>query len=171
MKNENKKIPTKNYIIVIIVFIIIMAITIGIKIWHQSYRDYQLTIPIISGEVQEINYEEFDNYIMEHDEFLLYIGVADDNSCREFEKDLISILDKRNIREELLYLNITKLPNKEVYLGKLVEKYSKKKFKIDYPTFIIIDENRFVDFVSKNSSGKIHISEIEKILDLYEIGE
>lgn len=171
MKKGKKIIPFKNYIIVAIMFTSIIILTLALRQWYRSYKDYQLTIPVISGKLQEINYNDFDNYIMEHDEFLLYIGVADDDNCRIIEKDLINVLQNRNLKNEVVYLNMTDVKNKNDYLNKFVIKYMADVKNLSYPSFVIMYNNKIIDFATKTSKQDLKISDIEKLLDEYELGD
>ena len=50
-------------------------------------------------------------FVSKNDDFLLYIGVADDENCRQFEEDFVPMLKKKNLTN-VVYLNITDVKNK-----------------------------------------------------------
>ncbi len=165
---DNKKIPTKNYVIVFVVFALCIGCVFGIRAWYRNYKEYNLTIPVISGKISELKLDEFDEYVTAHDDFYLYIGTASNSNCRSIENKLVNLLEKRNIKDETIYLNMSN----EKSSNELYNKLSKmgtmnKNFK--YPIFIIIKDGKILGSVIK-SKGTVRIGDIEKLLDEYEVG-
>lgn len=165
MKKEEKKIiPLKNYISVIILFVVTFTIVLGLRAWYRTYKEYNLTIPILSGKLQEITLNEFDDFITEHDDFFVYIGIVSNKDCRTVENSLINVLEKRNIKNNTIYLNMTN-KSKEKLNNKLAT-YGYKENNINYPIFLIIRDKKIIEVVSTANIGNI-----EKLLDQYEIGD
>lgn len=167
---KEKKIPLKNYFEVGIMIIAIIALTLLLRQWFNSYKDTKLKESIISGEVQEVTYFDFDNFVTAHDDFLLYIGVSSDSNCRELESDLIDVLEKRNIKNEVVFLNISNEKDKKKILDEIVDKYFNSKVTINYPFFGVVNDKEVKDFAQKEKNNFLKISEIEKLLDMYEVG-
>jgi len=170
MKSEkNNKNNIKDYVIVFAMFITTFLVVFGLRGWYRNYKEYQLTIPVISGQVQEISVVEFNNYVIEHDAFFMYIGVAEDENCRELEQVLPKVLSDRNIKDETVYLNLTDIANRNEKIKEILSSYNLSKYEITYPAFLIIKDKKIVDVVTRNDSH-LTIGDIEKILDIYEIG-
>ena len=123
LKEEAKKIPIKNYIIVAIIFVISIGLVFFFRNWYISYQNYEKTIPILSGIVSEVRYNEVYNYIDENQSVIIYMGVADDDDCRELEEDLKKLIEEKHLKEKIVYFNITEVKNKELLLKE--EKYLK----------------------------------------------
>ena len=168
-KVEKKEIPIKNYISVLVLFIITILLVIGLRTWYRNYKEYQLTIPVISGKVQEISINEFEDYITEHDDFYLYVGVASDENCRDIEKDLVDLLARENIKNDTVYLNITDLTSNTETTKKELKKYGYNNSSFSYPAFLIIRDKNIIDSVTKDEYD-LTLGDIEKLLDKYEIG-
>lgn len=165
-KEKQKQIPIKNYIIVIVMFIVTVLLVFGIRSWYRSYVNYKYTIPVIRGKIQEIKLKELEDYISENDNYYIYIGESNNKFCRKIEKELPEVLERRNIETETIYLNMDGSSEKE--LKELLNKSYKEEINIKYPIFIIIKDKKVLSFTKNNN---IDISDIEKILDEYEIGK
>ena len=165
---DNKKIPTKNYVVVLVVFVLCIGCVFGIRVWYRNYTEYSLTIPVISGKISEIKLDEFDEFVTAHDDFYLYIGTASNSNCRKIENKLVTLLEKRNIKDDTVYLNMSDESNNDELYDKLSKMGTiEKNFK--YPVFIIVRDNKIQDMVIKKNST-IKIGDIEKLLDEYEVG-
>lgn len=169
MKKE-KVIPLKNYIYVIVMFLIVIMIVLGIRAWYRNYKEYKLQIPVISGQIQQIDIEEINEYIMEHDDFFMYIGVASDQNCRELEEDLVNVLNKRNIKSETIYLNMSDISNGKKQLKENLKNLGYDYSDAEYPMFLIINDKKITSAVYRKNS-KIDIGDIEQLLDENEIGD
>lgn len=95
---EEKQIPLKNYIYVIVMFILVILAVLGLSTWYRNYKKYEFSTPVISGKVQEISKNEFKEYVNSHDNFYLYIGTADNKACRDLEMNLVDLLNKYNVK-------------------------------------------------------------------------
>ena len=164
-----RKVPFKNYLILLFV----CCLTIGIVVFSSHvYRREEakaLETPVIDGVVSEIKKEDLDNYIIENDSFFLYIGSASDYNSREVETDLIKYFDKRDIKNDTIYLNVTNETNIEDFYKDFNKKYVVNDYsKINsYPAFVIIKEGKVLDLVQKKDSQKLHIGDIDRVLDEY----
>ena len=168
-KNNNLKvIPKKNYKKITAIFIITILIVVILFIFYNSQKRLVSDIPVIRGTLSEVEEEDFNNYITEHDDFLLYVGVAFDDNCREIEEDLKEVLKNRGLLDTL-YLNITTIDDKTAFYERFNDKYSNNVRLEGYPAFIIISDKKIVDLVQKKEN-KLFISDIERLLDEYSIG-
>ena len=165
-EKNSERIPIKNYIIVIIMFAVSILIVFGLRGWYRNYKEYRLTIPVISGKIQEIKLNEFDSYITSHENAFIYIGTASNRNCRDIEEDLVSLLKKRNIKNDTVYINMTDM--KENELTKILKKYEFVG-NVNYPMFIMINDKKVVAAVKREGS-KLTIGDITQLLDEHEIG-
>lgn len=168
-KEELRKIPIKNYIIIIVIFIVSISFAMFLRNWYNSYQDYQKTIPVLNGVVSEVRYNEIDNYIVDNQNVIIYIGVATDDNCRKLEKGLKKIIEKRHLKEKIVYFNITDVSDKELLLKEFNDKYALEDKIYTYPAIILIENGKVVDFKSKNASQDLLISDVEQLFDEYEV--
>ena len=169
MKKETKKqVPFKNYIIVAVMFVLTVVLVLGLRSCYRNYLDYSLTIPVINGKIQEIDINEFNDYVLEHDNLFVYIGTSDNQNCRNIEKDLVNLLDSRNIKNETIYLNMTNKSKNAI--KSTLSKYGFNASRVNYPIFLIINDKKIINSTFPEDRS-LHIYDIEKLLDEYEGGK
>lgn len=155
-KNKNE-ISTKNYIVVCIMFVTVFLAVIGIAKWYENYKKYNLSIPVISGKINEISFNDFDNYLSEHENFYLYICTSSNKNCRSIEKNIVNLLEKKEIINDTIYINADKYNKKEVF-----SKFDRENG--DYPLFIIY-KNGLVYGVSSKTGKSYSINDLSIFLD------
>lgn len=169
IKKEKKEVAIKEYITVFLVFLICVLAVFMIRNWYRNYKEYSLTIPVIKDKLFQIGIGELDAYIMEHDNFYIYIGTSSNENCRELESKLENLLSRRNIKNDTIYLNMSNVDNGKKHLMDVLSKYGTINEKFDYPMFLIIENKQILAYVAKTNSV-INIGDIDKLLDEYEIG-
>ena len=166
----NRKIPGRNYLILILLFVITIGGAISFYIVYSNASKEEQKIPVLRDKVAEIKSNDIDEYLSENPDSLLYIGVANDENSRKVEKELIDLIDKKQI--ELIYVNITDLTDSEKkdFYKEINDNYSSGEKKLsNYPAFIIIKNQKIYDLVQRNSRD-LYLGDIEQLLDIYEIG-
>jgi hypothetical protein len=170
-KKETKlrEVPFKNYIILIVICFATIGLMSLFSILYRRYEMKQMETPVINGVIPEIKKEDIDNYVVENDSFFLYVGSASDNNSRNVEKDLIKYFEKREIKNDTIYLNVTNENDLDNFYKTFNEKYvvndySKLK---DYPAFIIFSDNKVLDLVQKSENRNLNIGDIDRVLDEY----
>ena len=166
-KEELRMIPKKNYAKISTIFVVTILIVVVAFVFYRSHMNYVNTIPVIRGAISEIEEQDFNNYVTEHDDFLVYVGVANDSNCHNLEEDLKEFLKSRII-SDIIYLNITSVSDKEKFYNEFNSNYSSNVKLNSYPAFIIFSDKKVVDLVQRKES-KLHIGDIEKLLDEYGI--
>ena len=106
-KDELRVIPIKNYIILGIVLLVSFLILYYLYLWHESYNESKLNVPILDKYMDVINYNELSDYLVENPDSIIYVSVLENSDIRSFEKKLKSVLKKHEIENEVLYMNIT----------------------------------------------------------------
>ena len=166
---KDKKITIKDYIVVISLFIITGTLIVVLANYYRDYRTYYRRIPVISGYVNEVSEDELDNYLLENNDTFIYIGKADDTNCRKLEKSLKDFIKKYNLKDKTIYINISKVRNEKDFINRLNNKYAGIKLVNDYPSFIIVLNNRIIDLVSKEGNQNVTVNDIKELLDSYEM--
>ena len=95
---KSKKRQKKNYAILIVIYIAVIAIVLYLASWYSTYKNYQKEIPVLQNVVSEINSDELEHYLTENPNQILYLCVASDSECREFEESIKSALEKKIIK-------------------------------------------------------------------------
>ena len=168
-KEEERIIPLKNYIIVIVILAVTVGLTFFIRNWYQSYENYQKTIPILKNVVSELRSHEIDSYISDNPSTIVYIGVADDVKCRILESDLKKLIIKNHLKDKIVYFNITDVTDREKLLTDFNSKYLSNGKIANYPAMVIFDEGEVIAFRSKTTKQDLLISDIEQLFEEYEV--
>ena len=161
-----KEIPKKNYLILASIVCFTLIVSITIYLTYNNQKEYENTIPILRGEVKEIEAKDVDDYLIENPNSLLYVGVAYDENSKNLEKKLLSLKNKKNLN--IIYINLTDLENKKVFYDNFNQKYTQGTKLNNYPAFIIMREGKVLDLVQKNNRD-LYIGDVEQLIDIYEI--
>lgn len=167
-KKDVKKIPFSNYVKVILVVILVVFVSFLFRNWYISSINYELNIPIITETLlSEINTDEVYNYVRENENTILYIGVADNQECRDFEKEFNEVIKKRSLEDTITYLNITKVKSKSKFI-KEFNKFYDANIK-GYPSLIIFEEGEVKATLTVKTGSSIKIEDLVKFLDSNEV--
>lgn len=168
---SKRKIRTKNYLILISIYIVTLLLVLLLRTWYISYRDYQLTIPVLKGHLNEVTVAELDHYITANSETIIYIEVSEDENSREVAKQLIDVVKERNLVDKTVYLNLSSEEDKELFFEEFNNKYNtgnKNKLK-NYPALILLIDGKIENFVSKTKKQDLNIGDIAQLFDEYEL--
>lgn len=168
-KEEKRVIPNKNYIIVAVIFIATIGLMFFLRNWYISYQDYENTIPVLSGVISEVRYNEIDNYLSDNPSVVIYMGDAKDYDCREFELELKELLESKQIKDRVIYYNITDVKNKNLLLKEFNNKYALNNKISSYPVIVIFEDGKIVDYKSKTASKNLTISDINLLFNEYDV--
>ena len=170
-KDNLRKIPTKNYIIVGIMFILFFALLYYLYSWYKVYTDYERKIPVIGDTLLELNINEVEHYIQENPTAVVYLCRASDNNCRSFEKVFKKLINKKNLNNNIVYVNL-EYEDLDNFTNKFNTRYNyRKKLKTDYPAIIVFEDSKVIDVIQAKASEKLSISQVEKFLNDNYIGE
>ena len=137
MKEEKLRIiPKKNYLILGIILVVSFMLVYYMYMWSISYNETKLNIPIMDKYMEVINYNELDSYLIENNNAIIYVSVLDNMEIRNFEKELKSLLRKREINKDILYLDIT---NDITVMDKIINEYADGVINYDIPMILVIE--------------------------------
>lgn len=165
---KEKKIPTKNYVIYGIIVVVTLVAVFYANEWYTEYRKAELENSFISKYVTEINFDEFENYILENPNGIIYMGKTNSEISINLEKDLYKIVKDNGITEEVVFLNLT---GNENNLNNIQNKYYIENLSYnltDLPALAIFRDNKIVDILINNEKEKISKSDIVRLLEVHE---
>lgn len=170
-KENDRKIGVKNYLILALIFTVATIVTLYLCNVYSVYQESKLEIPILRGILSEITSEEFDHYISENPTALIYICTASNITCRNYEKDLKKLINKEELHDKIIYLNIS-AEEKEKFIEEFNKKYTKRiKLTEKYPAFVTIEDGKVVHILQPKENEKLTITKTQQFIDLHEIGE
>lgn len=170
-KEELRKIPSKNYIILLIIFLLTFLLVYYLHRFYVVYSDYQKETPIIRDTLPEITEPELEHYIQESPSSLIYMCTASDDTCRNFEKSFIKLIKKKNLSTHITYVNLSD-SNLEQFTTDFNNKYKYKlELKNDYPAIVSFEDNKARDIIQNSKKEKLNINDVAQFLKRNKIGD
>ena len=167
-KKELKKIPTKNYFIVLVVSILVVVLTLYVRSFYLNYQANYANTSVFEGKsINQINIEDIDYAINETTDGIMFVSYNGDTMVRIMERKLYREIEKRNLNDIILYLNITE--NSKEKLNALRKKYP--DFAVDInkaPLLMYIKDGRIVE-VFDSSKEMVSSKTLDTLLSKYEI--
>lgn len=101
-----KKIPKKNYLFLLIVIIITVALVFYVRGWYNATKEYYRENSAVKDVVREINENEISSYIIESQKFILYTSSGKEEKIKTFEEKFKKLIKQMDIQNEIIYLNL-----------------------------------------------------------------
>ena len=167
---KKKEIPSKNYIIVIIVTILVVLLMIFIRSFYLNYKSSKLSESIFSSQtVKQIHMDDFDFAIREVSDSILYVSYTGSNEIYSREKKLYKELENNNLLDKIIYLDITKYTKGNKYINILKNKFPNIDNEINSaPMFIYIKDGAAVEAMSSEIK-MIDYKTLNRLVNKYEI--
>ena len=161
MKKE-KEIPLKNYILLSIELILTIVVVIYFFLWKNTYEKSKLQTPILDDYLLVINYNELNNYLVENKDAIIYVSKLNDESIRLFENKFKNIINKNNLNNKILYLDLTEELKENNIVKEINKKYGKEMTEV--PTIVIIKDGK-ISSSYNIKENKYNIKLLEKYLE------
>lgn len=165
-KKDNKKIPTKNYIILAVIVVITILLTFYINAWIKTYKENMYSESVLSGNVKEVNINELKEPFYEINEVILYVGYNNDKELYAQEKKLLREIKKKDLVDEVMYLNVT---DNNDYVDILNKRFGNDSVKLGNAPLIIYIRGGETQKVVKITSYDMLPKEFNKIVKQYKI--
>lgn len=164
VKKKENKIPVGNYIKLGLIIIVTLILCFSLRNSYLSNQEYENGIPIIRDSVtSEINSNEVYHYVREKSSTILYIGVANDKSCRKLEEKLKDVILERNLGNVITYLNLTNTKNRSSFIKEFNKFYETKL--LGYPSFVLIENGKVVDFITVKEKNDLDVNRVINFLE------
>lgn len=165
---KSRSIPKKNYIILFLIMLATFLIVYYLYRWYTVYLEYQNDIPIIRETLLEVSEEEMHHYIQESGTAVVYLCTADDVDCRNFEKKFVKLINKKSLKDDIIYVNLTDI-DKNQFLDNFNNKYTSKKKLKNYPSLIAFEYGTISDILQEGKD-KLTVRDVEQFIKRNEIG-
>lgn len=107
-KNEKlREVPKKNYIYLFLILLGSLLLLLYLYTWYETYNENKLNTSIMDEYLTVINYNELDNYIIENKDAVIYVSILGNEDINKFEKKFKNIISEHNLKNEILYLDIS----------------------------------------------------------------
>ena len=162
-------VPVKNYIILGILFVIVVVLVIYLSNLYLVYDAHQREIPVIRGTLSEILPDELEHYIMENPSTVIYMCTAADFGCRNYEKDLKRLVEKEDLQESIIYLNLSNVDKKDFVLHFNTNYSYKTDLKNRYPALVVFEDGKVQGILQGSKGQDLSISKTEQFIELHQI--
>ena len=132
-----RKIPQKNYFILIGLVLATIIITLSLA---SLYKSKDKIVSNFYKYANKINSSEFSEYIVENSDLIIYISDKYDLSNEAFETGFKNKLDKLNLKSKLVFIDKSDIDNK--FLDSLEKNYDIKIDKERLPIIIVIVDKK-----------------------------
>ena len=155
-----KKIPIKNYVIVVLLIILTVSLTFYLMITYNSKDSKSLSF------VSQVKENELDSYITERQEVIIYMSSSNNKYIKEFENELKKYTEDKNLKDLYVYLDLNDVSSNfynEFYVKYLNESYT-GTFEIKEPTIVIIRNGKIDSYLN-------NINDVDQVKELFEKNE
>lgn len=165
---DKRVIPAKNYFIFAAISILSFILVFNLAEWYKDVREKLENTSVMPTVVSELLSEEFNNYIVENASPIIYLASSSDHNVKAFEKDFKALIIKKEISDQIIYLDTSKVTDSDFY-SKLVSKYfdaslTKDGYNLDViPNIIIFKDRKVVSVLYKNEE-EINKKDVELYL-------
>lgn len=167
-----KKIPTKNYMIIIVSSILIVLSCILFRTAYLNYREKAISKSVFQDKtIKQVNIDDLDFAINELNSSILYVSYTGNSDIYNNEKRMLKLINKMDLIDKIVYFDITELLKNNNYLNILKEKFPSVKNEITVaPLIIYIKDGEAVEAMSSELKY-IDNSVLENLINKYNIGK
>ena len=167
---EMKKIPKKNYIILVLIILATLFLVFFIRDRYISKKEYNSMTNERIDFIFEIKEDELESYLMENREVVIYMASSSDNNVVNFEYELKQYVKEEQLGKEVVYINLNNVS--EDFFDKFKDKYFSVNLKasktelIKQPNMLIVENGKVVS-IMYNTNKIINIEDTKTYLNKY----
>lgn len=163
-----RKIPLKNYILLAVTLIITIVLVIYFYMWKKTYEENKINSVVMDKYIQEINYNELNDYLIENKNTVIYSSVVGNTKTKKFEEKLGKLIEDNSLSNSIIYLNLTdELKDKNIK-KEILENYKELNNNIKDPLIIIFSNNKITSIYNIKDNN-YDIDNLKKYLEKEEI--
>lgn len=137
-----RKIPMKNYVILLVLFVATILLTIGI---FDIYKKKTKKVSTLYDFLNKITINEIDSFTMENPESLIYISSKYNAEYNEFEKSLSKKISSINLYDRAVFINTAEITQGEQI--KLKNKYNDYDKCDNSPLLLILQDKNVMQSI------------------------
>lgn len=162
-------IPVKNYVIAFGFVILIICGCFAFYNLYGIYQENKISVSPLSNK--EILYVDLKNATEDIDaDTFLFISYVEDKTVHDNEVEIKKYLNKRNLINNVIYLNATEYLNNENFINEINETLNlKNKNKIEVLPALIYYRDGNVAHSIDSKDHIINKGDFEHIVDMYEL--
>lgn len=145
-----RQIPKKNYYILVVLLIVTVLLTLSLSYVYKNKEKLASNFYEYSNKIKP---QEFDEYMIENSDFIMYISDKYDLTYEEFESSFKEKLEKLNLKNNLIYIDKNDI-DKE-FLNKIKKEYNINIEIKDTPIIIVVVDNFVIKNVSVDTDSNV----------------
>ena len=164
-----KKIPTKNYVILFGIAILIICGCLAFYNVYNEVKDNNISTSPLS--THQILYEDLQNTTeeMNADTFLL-VSYVQDEEVHNNEKSIRKMLNKKNLLDNVLYLDVTNYKDQDNFIDELNKTLKlEDKLKISKIPAVIYYKEGVPTTTIDSKDHLVNQGDFEHIIDMYQL--
>lgn len=151
-----KKVPFKNYVCLIF----IMAITVVITIYIASlYKESKRVETDFYKYANTISNKEFETYITEFPNSIIYIYDKYSNEYKEFESELKDKIEELYLKNNFVYIDKRELSKN--FINTIKENYNVEINYSDKPIILILADKEIINIIEIKETTKVDSINLE----------
>ena len=135
-----REIPKKNYFILGAMTVFVVALVFGLMSLYNSNNKNEYK-PVVKDVINEIKYDDLENYVLENPNALLYINDSEYKN-KKVEKMFKDIIVDNNLQQSVVYIEKTEQVKKEYDL------------KSETPIFVLYKDGKVKEILAQKSYSK-----------------
>lgn len=164
MKKNDRVIPKKNYLYLVIMLVLVVIITFFIFEMNKKYHERKLESSYLDGYVSEVNVSDLNNILTEpNSEQFILITKTGSEEIYKLETELKKVIKSRDLRDNFIYIDYTDKENDIEELNKILNSDIKT-----IPAVVYYKDGEYVKTID-SSLSILNSGEFEKLLDEYEV--
>ena len=98
-----RKIPAKNYYLVLVVTILIVVLCLYIRTFYLSYKANEMNNSVFSDKaINQINESDLNFAVNETGEAILYVSYVGPKKIKNMERKLLKEIENKNITDRII---------------------------------------------------------------------
>ncbi|MCI8545306.1 MAG: hypothetical protein HFH09_03645 [Bacilli bacterium] len=160
-----RTVPKKNYILLGLLGGITILAVVYMSKWYRASENYYLENSVMKDLVGEVKELEFENYVLENPDVVIYISNEQTETTRKFEKKLKSYILEENLKSHFVYVNGKE--STERFLLDFKKKYFMNDIKgieITYPNLMVVENGKVKDILYRTALVERNVKDIKPFL-------
>lgn len=164
-----RTIPTKNYVILLGLIVLIICACFASYNLYGYYKDSKVKVSPLASNV--ILYEDLKNTTVEiNADTFLVISYLQDEKVHENENEIKKLLKRKNLIDNVMYLDITELKNDDTFMEDLNKtlKLEKNLEITSFPAVVFYKEGS-PSYTASSDAHLLNSGDFEHIIDMYSL--
>ena len=160
-----RTIPKKNYIFLGLLAVVTILAVVYVSKWYRASENYYLENSIMKTLVGEVKELDFENYVLENPDLVIYIAKDQSNLTKKFEKKLKKYILDENLKSHFIYLNGKE--STDEFLTDFKKKYfmnEVQEIEITYPNILVVENGKVKDILYRTALIERNIKDVEPFL-------